>query len=150
MRTFVHLVLFVCAIALAVGAFLPVIGGVAPNDVALVDLRSGFPDGWALGQIAAESVTFYKSMTALLLVAAALILLAALVGSRIAAWLGVLVGLATFAVFVWRLFDQYGDFIRDNYADLLNDRWGLYLAGGSLAIGLLACLVPRERSSASR
>ena len=33
MRTFVHLVLFACAITVAVGAFLPVVGGIAPGDV---------------------------------------------------------------------------------------------------------------------
>ncbi|WP_235214928.1 hypothetical protein [Rhodococcus opacus] len=91
---------------------------------------------------------FYKSMTALLLVAAVLLLAAALVGSRAAGWLGVIVGIGAAAVFVWRLDDRFGDFVRDNYPDLLGGRWGLYLAGGGLIIALLALLVPKERPTA--
>ncbi|TQC47019.1 hypothetical protein EEB14_22830 [Rhodococcus sp. WS4] len=144
MRTFVHLVLFACAIAVAIGAFLPAVGGIAPGDVALIDLRDGFPTGITVERIENQAVTFYKSMTALLLVAAVLLLIAALVGSRAAGWLGVIVGIGTTAVFLWRLNDRVGDYLRDNYDTLLRDRWGLYLAGGGLIIALLALLVPKE------
>jgi hypothetical protein len=51
-------------------------------------------------------------------------------------------------VFLWRLDDRVGDVVRDNYDDLISDRWGLYLAGGGLIIALLALLVPKERATA--
>jgi len=145
MRTFVHLVLFACAIAVAIGAFLPVAWGIAPGDVAVIDLRDGFPSGITVEQIENQVVTFYESMTALLLGAAVLLLVAALVGSRAAGWLGVIVGVGTLAVFFWRLNDSVGDYLRDNYDTVLTDRWGLYLAGGGLIVALLALLVPKER-----
>ncbi|WP_368680607.1 hypothetical protein R1X32_10500 (plasmid) [Rhodococcus opacus] len=145
MRTFVHLVLLACAIAVAVGAFLPVVGDIAPGDVALVDLRDGFPTGFTVEQIENQAVVFYRSMTVLLLVAAALLLIAALAGSRTAGWAGVLVGIGALAVFGWRLDDRIGDVVRDNYDTLLGGRWGLYLAGGGLIVALLALLVPKER-----
>ncbi|EME66854.1 hypothetical protein G352_02919 [Rhodococcus ruber BKS 20-38] len=147
MRTFVHLVLFACAIAVAVGAFLPLVGGIQPSDVALVDLRDGFPAEFTFEQVETQAVRFYQSMTALLLLAAILLLIAALVGSRAVGWLGVIVGIGTTAVLLWRLDDSFGDFVRDNYADLLTDRWGLYLVGGGLLLALLALLVPKERST---
>ncbi|WAM15243.1 hypothetical protein [Rhodococcus sp. JS3073] len=147
MRTFVHLVLFACAIAVVVGAFFPIVGEIQPSDVALIDLRDGFPTGFTFEQVENQSVVFYKSATALLLLAAILLLVAALVGSRAAGWLGVIVGVGTSAVFLWRLDDRVGDFVRDNYDNLLSGRWGLYLVGG-LAIALLALLVPKERQTA--
>ncbi|MGV9866117.1 hypothetical protein [Rhodococcus koreensis] len=145
MRTFVHLVLFACAIAVAIGALLPVAWGIVPGDVALIDLRDGFPTGITVEQIENQAVTFYTSMTALLLAAAVLLLVAALVGSHAAGWLGVIVGIGTLAVFFWRLNERVGDYLRVNYDTVLTDRWGLYLAGGGLIIALLALLVPKER-----
>lgn len=145
MRTFVHLVLFVCAIAVAVGAFLPVAGEIQPSNVALVDLRDGFSAGFTVERVEDQAVDFYRSMTVLLLVAAALLLVAAVVGSHAAGWLGVLVGVGTIAVFGWRLYDRFGDLVRDNYDTLLGGRWGLYLAGGGLIVALFALLVPKER-----
>ncbi|NGP07985.1 hypothetical protein G6038_21415 [Rhodococcus sp. 14C212] len=147
MRTFVHLVLFACAIAVAVGAFLPLVGEIQPSDVALVDLRDGFPTGITFEQVQTQAVTFYRSMTALLLLAALLLLVAALVGSRAVGWFGVIVGTGTTAMLLWRLDDRFGDFVRDNYANLLTGRWGLYLLGGGLLLALLALLVPKERST---
>ncbi len=94
MRTLVHLVLLICGIAVAVGSFMYVLaGGVKPDNVRLEDLRDGFPAGWAIEQLGDQSVTFYRSMAILLLAAAVLILIAALFGSRIAAWIGIIVGL---------------------------------------------------------
>ncbi|WP_213571377.1 hypothetical protein [Rhodococcus sp. USK13] len=148
MRAFVHLVLFACAIAVAVGAFLPILGETQPSDVALVDLRDGFPTGITFEQVENQAVVLHKSMTALLLLAAVLLLAAALVGSRAAGWLGVIVGIGTTAVFLWRLDDRVGDVVRDNYDDLISDRWGLYLAGGGLIVALLVLLVPKERATA--
>ncbi|GCE38432.1 hypothetical protein Rhow_001484 [Rhodococcus wratislaviensis] len=146
MRSFIHLVLFACAIAVAIGAFLPVVGGITPGDVAVIDLRDGFPIGITdVEQIENQAVTFYKSMTALLLGAAALLLVAALVGSRAAEWLGVMVGIGTLAVFGWRLNDRVGDYLRDHYDSVLTDRWGLYLAGGGLIVAFVALLVPKGR-----
>ncbi|OUS90216.1 hypothetical protein [Rhodococcus sp. NCIMB 12038] len=150
MRSFIHLVLFACAIAVAIGAFLPVAGGITPGDVAVIDLRDGFPTGITdVEQIENQAVTFYKSMTALLLGAAGLLLVAALVGSRAAEWLGVMVGIGTLAVFGWRLNDRVGDYLRDNYDSVLTDRWGLYLAGGGLVVAFVALLVPKGRPAAA-
>ncbi|MGW5152707.1 hypothetical protein [Rhodococcus koreensis] len=123
----------------------PVVGGITPGDVAVIDLRDGFPTGITVEQIESQAGTFYTSMTALLLAAAVLLLVAALVGSRAAGWLGVIVGIGTLAVFFWRLNDRVGDYLRDNYHSLFTDRWGLYLAGGGLIIALLALLIPKER-----
>jgi hypothetical protein len=148
MRSFIHLVLFACAIAVAIGAFLPVVGGIVPGDVAVIDLRDGFPAGITVEQIEDQAVTFYQSMTALLLGAAALLLVAALVGSRAAEWLAVIVGIGTIAVFGWRLNDRVGDYLRENYDTVLTDRWGLYLAGGGLIVALVALLVPTGRLTA--
>ncbi|WP_040783339.1 hypothetical protein [Rhodococcus ruber] len=145
MRTFVHLVLFGCAAAVAVGAFLPVLGDVQPSDVALADLRDGFPAGFTVEQLENQAAAFYRSMTALLLLAAFLLLVAALVGSHAAGWLGVLVGIGTTAVFGWRFDDRFGESVRDDYGNLLGGRWGLYLVGGGL---MLALLVPKQRPPA--
>ena len=97
MRTLVHLVLLICGIAVAVGSFMYVLAGVKPDNVRLEDLRDGFPAGWAIEQLGDQSVTFYRSMAILLLAAAVLILIAALFGSRIAAWIGIIVGLGLLA-----------------------------------------------------
>nr|WP_312638550.1 hypothetical protein [Rhodococcus qingshengii] len=97
MRTLVHLVLLICGIAVAVGSFTYVLAGVKPDNVRLEDLRDGFPAGWAIEQLGDQSVTFYRSMAILLLAAAVLILIAALFGSRIAAWIGIIVGLGLLA-----------------------------------------------------
>ena len=145
MRSFVHLVLFACAIAVAVGSFLPLIGRVEATNVPLTSLRDGFAPGWGLDQIADHSVTLDQSMNVLLLVAAALLLLAGLGGWHAAGWLGVAVGLGSLGVFAWRLDANSGQVIRDNFRTLLDDHWGLNLVGGALVIALLACLVPRTR-----
>ena len=145
MRSFVHLLLFACAIAVAVGSFLPLLGGIEATNVPLVDLRDGFAPGWGLDQIADHSVAFYASMNVLLLGAAILLLLAGLIGWRIAGWLGVALGFGTLGLLAWRLEENSGELIRDNYRTLLADHWGLNLVGGALVIALLACLVPRGR-----
>ena len=44
-------VLFPCAAAVAVGACRPVGGGIAPGDVALIELRGGVPTGITVEQI---------------------------------------------------------------------------------------------------
>ncbi|QSE84529.1 hypothetical protein [Rhodococcus koreensis] len=149
MRSFVHVVLFACAIAVAIGAFLPVVGGISPGDVAVIDLRDGFPAGITVEQIENQAVTFYRSMTVLLLGAAALLLVAAWVGSCAAEWVGVIGGIGTLAVFGWRLNDRVGDYLRDNSDTVFTDRWGLYLAGGGLIVALVALLVPKERPAAA-
>ncbi|MCZ4590064.1 hypothetical protein O4328_41655 [Rhodococcus opacus] len=104
--------MFACAIAVAIGAFRPVAWGIAPGDVAVIDLRDGFPTAVTVEQIENQAVTFYKSMMALLLRAAVLLLVAALVGSRAAGWLGVIVGIGTLVVFFWRLNDLVGEYLR--------------------------------------
>nr|WP_271212897.1 hypothetical protein [Rhodococcus wratislaviensis]GLK39689.1 hypothetical protein GCM10017611_65600 [Rhodococcus wratislaviensis] len=104
--------MFACAIAVAVGAFRPAAWGIAPGDVAVIDLRDGFPTAVTVEQIENQAVTFYKSMMALLLGAAVLLLVAALVGSRAAGWLGVIVGIGTLVVFFWRLNDLVCEYLR--------------------------------------
>ncbi|MBB5911915.1 hypothetical protein BJY24_000782 [Nocardia transvalensis] len=147
MRTFVHLVLFACAIAIAVGAFGPLVGSVDARDVRLIDLRDGVPSGWTLDQLSAQAASIHTSLTLLFLVIAAVILLAALFGSRALGWLGVIAGLAALGVTTWRLDQRFDDLLRDDYRNLLNGAWGLYLIGGGLVMALLALLVPRERKS---
>ncbi len=93
-----------------------VLAGVKPDNVHLEDLRDGFPAGWAIEQLGDQSVTFYRSMAILLLAAAVLILIAALFGSRIAAWIGIIVGLGTLGTFYYRVNDQFDNVIRENYS----------------------------------
>lgn len=145
MRTFVHLVRLICGIAVAVGTFMSVLAGVKPADVRLEDLRDGFPAGWAVEQIADQAVTFYRSMAILLLAAAVLILIAALFGSRISAWIGILVGLATLGTFYYRINDQFDNVIRENYSTILTNQTGFILTAGGLVLALLSCLVPRDK-----
>lgn len=145
MRTFVHLVLFVCAIVMAVGAFGPLLGTIEPHNVALVDLRDGFAAGRSLTQIGGHTTAFWTSMTVVLLGAAAAVLLAALVGSRLLGWLGVVVAVGTLGVLAWRLDERFDQQLRHDYSHLLNGKWGLYLIGGGLVVTLLSLLVPRER-----
>lgn len=146
MRTFVHLVLFVCSIVIAVGSFLPLMRGVDPPDVALADLRSGFPPGWVLTQIGEGSVTFYTSLAIVLLAAAVLVLLAGLFGSRAAGWLGVLVGLAGVGTFFFRVNERFGDMFRSEWSTLVTNQLGFQLVAGGLLVAILSLLVPRARS----
>lgn len=148
MRTFVHLVLFACAVAIAVGAFGPLVGSVDARDVKLVDLRDGLPASRSLDQLGGQSASIHTSLALALLVIAAVVLLAALFGSRALGWLGVLAGLVAIGVLTWRLDQRYGDQLRDDYRHLLSGTWGLYLLGGGVIIALLALLVPRERAKA--
>ncbi|MFE3192688.1 hypothetical protein ACFXHA_27015 [Nocardia sp. NPDC059240] len=145
MRTFVHLLLFVAAIAVAVGVFGPLVGSVDARNVQFGDLRSGFAQGRSLDQIGAHSGAFTGSLAIGLLGVAAVVLLAALFGSRIVGWVGVLVGLAGLGVLTWRLDQRFDHQLRTDYRHLLSGTWGLYLVGGGLLLSLLLLLVPRER-----
>ncbi|WP_405484445.1 hypothetical protein [Nocardia sp. NBC_00511] len=149
MRTFVHLLLFVAAIVIAVGAFGPLVGSVDARNVQFDDIRNGFTNGWSLDQIGSHTGAFPTSLAIVLLGVAVVILLAALFGSRLAGWVGVLVGLATLGVLAWRLDDHFDHQLRTDYHHLLlSDTWGLYLVGGGLVVTLLLLLVPRERRRA--
>lgn len=145
MRTFVHLLLFACAIAVGVGAFGPLVGTVDARNVGFVDLRDGFGSGLSLGQVGGEELSFPTTLIMVLLGVAVVILLAALIGSRALGWVGVLVGLAALGVLAWRLDDRFDQQLRDGWRDLVSGAWGLYLVGGGLVISLLLLLVPRER-----
>ncbi|MEU0507465.1 hypothetical protein [Nocardia sp. NPDC005998] len=145
MRTFVHLLLLVCAVAVAFGAFGPLIGTIGARDVRLEDLRAGFGSGRSMDQIGAQSVPFQTSLAVVVVGVAVAVLLAALFGSRLIGWLGVVVGLAALGVLAWRLDEQFDQQLRSDYRDLLTGSWGLYLVGGGLVIALLSLLVPRER-----
>ncbi|GAB0105816.1 hypothetical protein JMUB6875_47980 [Nocardia sp. JMUB6875] len=145
MRTFVHLLLFAAAIAVAVGVFGPLVGTVDARNVQFADLRDGFASGRTLDQIGAHSGAFYSSLAIGLLGVAAVVLLAALFGSRIVGWLGVIVGLAGLGVLTWRLDDRFDHELRSDWRHLLSGTWGLYLVGGGLLLSLLLLLIPRER-----
>lgn len=145
MRTFVHLLLFACAIVIAVGTFGPLLGSVNARDVRLEDLRNGFDAGKTLDQVGHQSASFWSSLAVVLLGVAAVVLISALVGSRALGGLGVLAGLAALGVLAWRLYDSFDQQLRDDYRDLLNGSWGLYLVGGGLVVAFLALLFSRER-----
>ena len=145
MRTFVHLLLLVCAVAVAVGTFGPLIGTVEARHVPLTQLRDGFPAGRSLEQIQAQSVSLQTSLAVVLLAVAAVLLLATLFGSRLLGWLGVLVGLASLGVLAWRLDSSFDSRIRNDYHTLFSGTWGLYAVGGGLVVALLCLLAPRER-----
>ncbi|WP_306364093.1 hypothetical protein [Nocardia sp. CC227C] len=145
MRTSVHLLLFVVAIAMGVGAFGPLISTVQARDVRFEDLREGFAPGVTLEQLGEQNAALWSSLAIVLLGAAAAVMLAALTGSRGVAWLGILAGLAGLAALTWRLNERFDDQLRDSARDLFSGTWGLYLFGGGLLIALLAALAPRER-----
>ncbi|WP_424805368.1 hypothetical protein [Rhodococcus sp. 27YEA15] len=145
MRTFVHLVLLVCGVAVAVGSFMSVLSGVRPGNVRLEELRDGFGDVGSLAQLGDQSVTFYRSMAVVLLGAAVLILVAALFGSRIAAWLGIIVGLGALGTFYYRVNDEFDNLVRESYSTVLTNQTGFILVAGGLVLALLACLVPRDK-----
>ncbi|MBF6327738.1 hypothetical protein [Nocardia transvalensis] len=147
MRTFVHLVLFACAIVMAVGAFGPLVGPLQARDVRLVDLRDGLPAGQSLDQLADRAAPLQTSLTLVLLCIATVVMLASLFGSRALGWLGVLAGLVALAALAWRLDERFDSQLRDDWRHLLDGTWGLYLFGGGVLVALLAVLVPRERVS---
>ncbi|MFI5776589.1 hypothetical protein [Nocardia sp. NPDC051570] len=148
MRTSVHLVLFACAIVMAVGAFGPLIGSLEARDVRLDDLRDGFATGRSLDQISAQSISLQTSLAVVLLGIAAVVLLAALFGSRILGRLAVLAAIAALAVLAWRLDERFDHQLRTDYRQLLTGVWGLYLFGGATIVALLVVLAPRERRAA--
>lgn len=147
MRTFVHVVLLICGIAVAVGTFMPILAEVKAADVRLEDLRDGFPPGWVIEQLSDQSVPFYRSMMVLLLGAAVLILVAALFGLRLSAWLGIVVGLGTLATFYYRVNNQFDSVIRENYSTVVTNQAGFILTAGGLVLALVACIVPREKGN---
>ncbi|RMI27858.1 hypothetical protein [Nocardia stercoris] len=148
MRTFVHLVLFACAIALGVGTFGPLVDSVSARHLRFTELRDGLPTGSTFAGLAGRDVGFNSALTPLLLIVAGLILIAALVGSRLLGWLGVLAGFGLLGVFAWRFDQRFDAQLRDDYRTLLSGTWGLYLVGGALVVALLALLVPKERVTA--
>lgn len=148
MRTFVHLILLLCGIAIGVGAFLPVLEGTTPTDIRLEDLRDGFPAGAIVTQLGEQSVTFYKSMAAVILAAGLLVVVAAIFGSRLLAGLGVIAALGTVGVFGYRVHESFGDHVREHYSEILTNQSGFLLITGGALVALLAALVPRERSPA--
>ncbi|AYF76370.1 hypothetical protein D7D52_23925 [Nocardia yunnanensis] len=145
MRTFVHLLLFAAAVVVAVGVFGPLVGTVDARNVQFSELRDGFASGRTLDQIGAHSGAFTTSLAIGLLGVAAVLLLAALVGSRILGWIAVIVGLVGLGVLTWRLDDRFDHELRSDYRHLLDGAWGLWLVGGGLVVALILLLVPRER-----
>lgn len=136
--------LFACSIAIAVGSFFPLIGSIDARNVALTDIRSGFTQR-SLDDVGSHAVGFLNSGIVVLLGVAAVMLLGALVGSRILAWLSVLAGVGAVAGLAWRLNERFDQDLRDQYRDLLTGKLGLYLVGGGLLVALLACAVSKER-----
>ncbi|WP_067823681.1 hypothetical protein [Nocardia inohanensis] len=145
MRTFVHLLLFACAIAVGVGAFGPLVGTVDARNVGFEDVRDGFGAGVSLAQVGGEEPSFPTTLIMVVLGVAVVILLAALIGSRGLGWVGVVAGLAALGVLAWRLDERFDQELRDGWRDLVSGAWGLYLVGGGLVISLLLLLIPRER-----
>ncbi|WP_067702974.1 hypothetical protein [Nocardia jejuensis] len=145
MRTSVHLLLFVCAIVMAVGVFFPLLGPIDARNVQFADLRNGFPTGSSLDQIGSQSGGFFGSLMAGLLGAALLILIAALSGFRLIGWVGNLAGLAGFGVLGWRLYQVAEQQLREDYRTLIEGSWGLYLVGGALVVSFFLLSSPRER-----
>ncbi|MFJ4651804.1 hypothetical protein ACIP5Y_11090 [Nocardia sp. NPDC088792] len=146
MRTFVHLLLLICAIVVAVGTFGPLVGTVDARNVQWDDLRNGFAPGQTLDQIHGHSVAFQNSLALGLVCVAAAILISALTGFRPIGGLGVLAGLIGLGILAWRLDDRFDSQLRNDTAHLLgNNTWGLWLVGGGLLVALLCLLTPRER-----
>ncbi len=140
-----HLLLFVCAVAMAGGTFGPLVGTLGARDVRFADLRDGFAPDRALDQIGSRSVTFTSSLEVVLLGAAIAVLLAAMIGSYSLAWLGVLSGLATLLALAWRLNERFDQQLSTQYRDLFSGAWGLYLFGGGLIVALLLLMMRQER-----
>lgn len=144
MRSFVDLGLFLAAVALGIGAVLPVVGGVRPTEIPFSGLRHGFPSGDLTG-IATPGLPLHESLAVPLAVAAILLLLAALFDSVITGWLGTILGVATAIAFWVQVYQSHGDYVQENRRTALTNQNGTVLLLSGVLVALLCCLVALRR-----
>ncbi len=144
MRSFVDLGLFLAAVALGIGAVLPVVGGVRPTQIPLSGLRDGFASADLAG-IASPGLPLYESLAVPLAVAAVLLLLAALFDSVITGWVGTLLGIVTAVAFWAQIFSAHGDYVQENRRTVLTNQNGTVLLLSGILVALLCCLVALRR-----
>jgi len=144
MRSFVDLGLFLAAVALGIGAVLPVVGGVRPTEIPLSGLRLGFPSGDLAG-MATPGLPLHESLAVPLAVASILLLLAALFDSAITGWLGTILGVATAILFWVQVYQAHGDYVQENRRTALTNQNGTVLLLSGVVVALLCCLVALRR-----
>ena len=147
MRSFVDLGLFLSAIAVGIGTFLPVVGGVRATEIPLAALRDGF-DGDDLSSLAGTDLPLYLSLAIPLAAAAILLLLAALFDSIPFAWAGAILGAAVVAASALRIHQAFGDYIRDNHSTVLTNQNGFVLLVSGTVVALLCSLISVRRPTA--
>lgn len=147
MRSFVDLGLFLAAVALGIGSVLPVVGGVRPTEIPLDALGNGFPVGELAG-IASAGLPLYQSLAVPLVLAAILLLVAALFDSVLVGWLGTIVGIATAALFWFRIFQSHGEYVRLNSSTALTNQNGSVLLLSGVVVALLCCVIAWRRAPA--
>ncbi|MFZ2528580.1 MAG: hypothetical protein WAX14_13130 [Rhodococcus sp. (in: high G+C Gram-positive bacteria)] len=148
MRSFVDLGLFLAAIAVGIGACLPVVGGVRPTEIPLASLRDGF-DGNELGMLGSAGVPVHLSLAVPLAVAAILLLLAALFDSIPIGWAGAILGATVVVVLAVRMQQSFGDYIRANYSTVLTNQNGFVLLVSGTVVALMCGLISVRRSPAA-
>ncbi|MBH0121302.1 hypothetical protein M1M07_06045 [Rhodococcus sp. HM1] len=147
MRSFVDLGLFLSAIAVGIGTFLPVVGGVRATEIPLASLRDGF-EGGDLSALAGPDLPLHLSLALPLAAAAILLLVAALFDSVAAAWAGAILGTAVVVVLAVRVQQSFGEYIRDNHSTVLTNQNGFVLLLSGTVVALLCGLLSVRRPTA--
>ena len=147
MRSFVDLGLFLSAVALGIGSFLPVVAGARPTEIPLTDLRDGIAAG-DVSALGAADLPVHQALAAPLVLAAVLLLLAALFDSAVAGWAGVVVGLGATGAFAVRVHQRFDDYVRANHATALTNQTGFVLILSGLGVALLCAVIAGRRTSA--
>ncbi|MFD6675787.1 hypothetical protein ACFWDA_15625 [Rhodococcus zopfii] len=147
MRSFVDLGLFLSAIAVGIGTFLPVLGGIRATEIPLASLRDGF-DGDDLSTLAGTDLPIHLSLATPLAAAAVLLLLAALFDSIPTGWAGAILGAAVVVVLAVRVQQSFGDYIRDNHSTVLTNQNGFVLLVSGTVVALLCSLISVRRPAA--
>ena len=149
MRSFVDLGLFLAAVALGIGAVLPVVGGVRPTQIPMSGLWDGFASG-DLSSIAQPGLPLYQSLAVPLAVAAVLLLLAALVDSVGPGWVGTVLAIVTAEAFWVQILSAHGEFVQENRRTALTNQNGTVLLLSGILVALLCCLVAVRRPPGTR
>ncbi|MGW3484591.1 hypothetical protein [Rhodococcus indonesiensis] len=147
MRSFVDLGLFLSAVALGIGSFLPVLAGARPTEIPLTDLRDGIAAG-DVSALGAADLPVHQTLAAPLVLAAVLLLLAALFDSAVAGWAGVVLGLVATGAFAVRVHQRFDDYVRANHATALTNQTGFVLLLSGLGVALLCAVIAGRRTSA--
>jgi hypothetical protein len=147
MRSFVDLGMFLSAIAVGIGTFLPVVGGVRATEIPLAALRDGF-DGNELSMLAGTDLPLHTSLAIPLAAAAILMLLAALFDSIPVGWVGAILCSAVVVLLAVRVQQSFGEYVRDNHSTVLTNQNGFVLLLSGTVVAVLCSLISVRRPPA--